>query len=536
MVNTEVPSSNIDAYALFEALTGRKIDRPLSSGAMSEDYDVVQNENDSLGREPTPDSRPKDVHVGAINPYALVEAMIGHRLDRHSMSSARIISDVLQTDYDELFDLKHDSVLFAGLKLNRQDRRAEELDEKDTKILQEKDLVTPDLSRVQKLEDLEKLGLKGFGESRVKMARMQNGKLRLVVDADSIARTVNNRDITMTLNELATRFRREKGEWTPPNSEWRDVREALYQNIPQRIIGDLNRFSLNGQSYNGQYNNNNQISMNNCTHRNRFDDPVQGALSNSWLIAAIFSVFWANPSVINRAPRENHRRREEDNDEHNRRHRDRLQIKFHDKGGRNNSKTETVEVDFEVPVNNSSNDPVYCRSSDGADIWPSLYEKAFAKWMSNSRSERPDITQTAHGDPIKAMAQINGREPHYYFCDKHNSDDLVGLVRHCSVNFKTINPMAAYTHASGQIYRGTNLVANHAYSVLGWTNHGDRQYIILRNPWGVTEPVGLTSYPGLLDRVEPAFWRPACLLDQDGVLALEASSFKEYFSCIGVAK
>jgi hypothetical protein len=36
----------------------------------------------------------------------LVEAMIGHKLDRHSTSSARIISDVLQTDYDELFDLK----------------------------------------------------------------------------------------------------------------------------------------------------------------------------------------------------------------------------------------------------------------------------------------------------------------------------------------------------------------------------------------------------------------------------------------------
>jgi hypothetical protein len=179
---------------------------------------------------------------------------------------------------------------------------------------------------------------------------------------------------------------------------------------------------------------------------------------------------------------------------------------------------------------------MYCRSSDGVNIWPSLYEKAFAKWITGGSSEHPDITQTHCGDPIKAMAQINGKDPHYYMTEHHSFNDMLGLVRSNCVNFKTINPMAAWTYATGDMYRGSNIVANHAYSILGYTMLGDKQYIVLRNPWGVTEPVGLTSNPGLLQRVEPALWHPAAMLDEGGLFAIEAKAFKVCFACIGVAK
>lgn len=196
---------------------------------------------------------------------------------------------------------------------------------------------------------------------------------------------------------------------------------------------------------------------------------------------------------------------------------------------------------------------MYCRSSDGLAIWPALYEKAFAKWIRGSQTglsswkavsregqqEHVDMTELFQGDPVKAMAQINGREPEYYMTDKHEASDLVGLVRRCSVNRRTICPMVAWTHAcDGGRYRGCNLVANHAYSVLGWSSvgQGEKQYIIVRNPWGVTEPQGLTSYAGVLTRVEPEYWRPASLLDREGVMAIEVGAFKEYFQCLGVTK
>ncbi|KAI8959641.1 cysteine proteinase [Daldinia sp. FL1419] len=519
--------SNIDAYALFEALTGHKIDKRSvpSSRTMSDDYEVLGNERDDrplLGQEPSPDEPPKDVFVGAVNPYALVEAMIGHRLDRRALSTTRIISDVLQTDYEELFDLKHNSVLFAGLKLNEENRQAEELPEKEIRILEERDLVTPDLSRVKKLEDLEKIGLKEVGDIRIKMARMQNGKLRLVLDGRSLGRTVGNQDITETINDLVLPFRhgKEDRDWSPPNSSWRDMNELIFRSIPRRFMMDGPPFATHGGSHQFRE-----------QYQHRFDDPTQGAASNSWLIAAIFSVFWANPAMINRStrllasPMDRGRRS--------------MNVRFHDKGGRNNAETDTVEVDYQIPVNNSTDMPIYARSSDGYESWPALYEKAFIKWITHSEDRgRIDITQAHNGDPIKAMAQINGREPRYYFTDRHSGSELVGLVRSCSVNKRTISPMAAWTHATGDMFRGSNLVANHAYSVLGWVSEGqeENQYIIVRNPWGVTEPQGLTSYPGLLDRVEPEFWPPAALLDRDGVFSIEVQAFKKYFACIGVAK
>ncbi|KAK7975665.1 L-aminoadipate-semialdehyde dehydrogenase [Apiospora arundinis] len=523
----------VDPYALFEALTGRKVDNRASSSTLDEYDDLrdVHVSSGEIGKFPDPDKEPSDVCIGAINPYALVESMIGHRLEHHSRDCARIVSDVLQTDYDELFDLKHDSILYAGLKLDSKNKTAELLKSDDVKILDENDLVTPDLSRVEKLEDLEQVGLKGIGSTKVKLARLQNGKLRVVLDGHNLSKTVSNTQITMSVNELATMFRRSKDQWAPPNATWRHAEETARHQYQQKMFMDFNnRFNMNERPT-GYINN---MMRGRCsTVANRFDDPVQGALSNSWLIAAIFSVFWANPAIINRSTRSvSHNYDERDE---NRRRESQFEIKLHDKGGRNNNSTQNVKVNHEIPVNNSSMDSIYARSSDRMDIWPALYEKAFAKWITGDSSDRPDITQTAYGDPIKAMAQINGRKPRYFFTAERDHKELLGIVRASSVNFKTINPMAAYTYATGKMYKGSNIVANHAYSVLGWCQFGERSYVVLRNPWGVTEPLGLNSYPGLLDRVDPEFWRPACMLDSNGVLALECTEFQKLFACIGVA-
>jgi hypothetical protein len=506
---------SIDPYALVEAILGQKMEKqgPAGSDSLQSGYDNPDMRLEprvSSGGNIRPDSPPKDVRVGAVNPYALVEALLGRNIDTYSTKSAQIISNVLQTDYDELFDMKHDSVLFAGLRLNEKDRKAEKLSEKDMRILNERDLMTPDLSEVRKLDDLERIGLKDLGKTHVKRARMQNDKVHLVLHAHSLGKTVSNHEVTMSVNELVSPFRMQKGHWTPPNSSWRDMYDYFFQTVNKRLIGDLAMF---------------QIGERRKTMHN-FDDPTQGCASNSWLIAALFSVFWADPHTINRATRV-HQEKDE---------KKRLSIKFHDKGGDNNARTETVEVDYEIPINNSNNMPLYCRSSDGADIWPALYEKAFAKWITGSSSEQPDITQTHSGDPIKAMAQINGREPHYFRTENHSAHDLLGLVRSNCVNFKTINPMAAWTYATGNNFRGSNIVANHAYSILGYTILGDKQYVVLRNPWGVTEPIGLNSYPGLLEHLDPQLWHPASLLDHGGLLAMETEAFKHSFSYMGVAK
>ncbi|KAH7113617.1 hypothetical protein EDB81DRAFT_921586, partial [Dactylonectria macrodidyma] len=62
---------------------------------------------------------------------------------------------------------------------------------------------------------------------------------------------------------------------------------------------------------------------------------------------------------------------------------------------------------------------------------------------------------------------------------------------------------------------------------------GNKQYVVLRNPWGVTEPIGLNSHAGL---IYPQWWHPTSLLDDGGLFAMETEAFKHCFSYMGVAK
>ncbi|KAJ4298360.1 hypothetical protein N0V88_003390 [Collariella sp. IMI 366227] len=499
-----------------------------------------------------PDSPPKNLHIGAINPFALVEALLGRNIEWSDAQTMKILSSILQTDYEELFDMQFNSILYAGVRVSGD--MAERIPRKEMHTLTESDLVTPDFSRVEKLGDLEHMGLKDLNKIKVKHALMSNGNLRLTLEPESLGKTLCNSEMTATLRELCTPFRiNENEEWAPPNSVWAD-------------IGGCNRH---------------ESAM--------FSNPVQGATSNSWLIAALMSVAWSHPALIQHCTRRwNSSCYHYDDDDHSHRTEDcSLTVKLHSKGGDNDAPTSTVTVNCEVPVNNSSSLLVYCRPSSMAymhpralggwgagDIWPSLYEKAFAKWLTEGKKmtipsrpaisafmnpsfasssssassssrpntttttpDHPDITQTAHGDPIKAMAQLTDKEPQYYLSRHRDGADLLSLVRAHSVNQRTVYPMAAWTHPTNDKFRGCTLAGNTAYSVLGWAAPQERkQYLVLRHPWGVTEPEGMTSYPGVVSTVDGAFWPPAEMVDRLGLLAIEKDAFQEYFAGMGVAK
>ena len=96
--------------------------------------------------------------------------------------------------------------------------------------------------------------------------------------------------------------------------------------------------------------------------------------------------------------------------------------------------------------------------------------------------------------------------------------------------------MTAWTYGSGEFYTGSNIVACHAYTVLGWAYQYGHEYIVLRNPWGITEPAGLGTYQGLLSFFDKSFWRFIDMIGNDGVFALESWAFKIYFAGLGVAK
>lgn len=135
------------------------------------------------------------------------------------------------------------------------------------------------------------------------------------------------------------------------------------------------------------------------------------------------------------------------------------------------------------------------------------------------------------------MAQLTDKKAQYFLTAPRRAKDLLSLVRSHCVNLRTIYPAVAWTHPSGDGFRGCTLVGNMAYSVLGWAAPRERkQYIVLRHPWGIAEKPGRTSIPGVVSTVDVKFWPPAGLLDVKGAFAIETGAFKEYFAGMGVAK
>jgi hypothetical protein len=436
------------------------------------------------------DKAPKDLFIGAINPYALTEAILGKELDWSDPESMAVISETLETDYNELFDMKFGSPIYAGLKLGSKGV-AEQLSKNEFSFPKDADRITPSLASVKQLSDLEKFGVRDLSSSRVNQAWLMNGKLNLILEAPTVLnKKFTNKSMTKEVFDIVSHLGNPvKVGWTPAGCSWKDV-------------GDFFKDST------------------------QYSDPIQGAVGDCWLIAALSAVAWSDSFRIE------HRNRSTgpgDIDHVN-------AFQFYSKPGGRDAPTAMVEVTDNVVVNNMSNRVVYCRSRQGAEIWPDVYEKAFAKWTTRDTSDTPDITTLSGGDPAKACAQINNKTPYYYETSSRTPEQLYTLVRSNSVSFKTISPMTAWTYATGSMYTGSNIVANHAYTVLGWAFQNSKEYIVLRNPWGVTEPTGLNTYQGLLSFFDASFWRPINTIGNDGVFALEASAFKTYFAYLSVAK
>ncbi len=428
-----------------------------------------------------------DLKVGAINPYALTEALTGRKVDWTKSESIQIMEDALETDYNELFDMKFNSPLYAGLKLNSQNM-AEQVAASEITIRTEKDMETPDVSSLKTLSELKILGVKNLDTAKISSGRLSRGVLNLKLNVPAMDKSLSKTRLSKQLAAIVL-GPGTAGDWTPANGVWRDM-------------GDF---------------------FNDVTE---FNDPIQGAIGNCYFIAALAAIAWADPYQIV------HRNRATGTGETARVN----AIQFYSKGGGKDAPSKLVEVTDLTLVNSSSNQPIYCRSNDAGEIYPALYEKAFAKWILKTNSDKPDITQTAFGDMVKATAQLNNKTPYYYNTTGYTGDQLYTIVRENSMSYKTIHPMTAWTYGSGKNYTGTNVVGNHAYTVLGWAYKNTKKYIVLRNPWGVTEPAGLNSYQGVLSFFDKSFWRPISMIGNDGVFAIEANSFQNLFAGLGVAK
>jgi hypothetical protein len=254
------------------------------------------------------------------------------------------------------------------------------------------------------------------------------------------------------------------------------------------------------------------------------NDPIQGALGDCYYIAALSSVAWARPYVIINMIRPSGWGNE-DNPIH--------KVGFYKNG---TGSAQNIEVSEKVPVVKTSHAWVFARSLDATEIWPAVMEKAYAKWRTGNTTDFPNYPAIAGGDPVMACAQLIRGSRTYKGNSGTSADNLWNFVRGNSLSRRTFNPMVAWTYSSqpaGTNYAAARVVANHAYSVLGWDYFNNEKYIVLRNPWGTHHAI-LDTRAGTWSAHQVSYWAPVPL-NVNGVFSMKASTFKKYFAGIGVA-
>ncbi|MDQ3640654.1 MAG: C2 family cysteine protease [Actinomycetota bacterium] len=445
-------------------------------------------------------------NTGVINPYALAEQIAGRRIDWKSVPSVpELLEDLLQTPYAELFDPAFGGPLYTGLQLDA-DLRLQRvhsplLDVAPDTRTNDLDQATGGFGDIRILADLaERFRVKDVGRIGVSNAAALVDRLVLTIplpekERDSARFERLSRVLTPDLvNTIAfdpERFRKLEDGWTPPNGSWRD----------------------SGRFFN---------------EAAEFFDPIQGAVANCYYIAALSAVAWATPYRINHLARATGLSQE--------RFTNMIRFFKADSGG---ALDQEIEVTDTVPVN-AGGATIYCRSSEAGETWPAIYEKAFAKLVTGTTGDHPDITATGWGDCVLATARLNGGTRSGFATASRSGDQIWDIVRANSRSRRTFNPMTAWTYSTGQasekkvVYDDSNIVASHCYTVLGWDWRDGKKYLILRNPWGTTEAtVGQLSGTWLAHDV--SFWRPIALANPDGVFGIEASVFKTYFAGLGTA-
>ncbi|TWT23661.1 hypothetical protein FQY83_03310 [Luteimonas marina] len=285
-----------------------------------------------------------------------------------------------------------------------------------------------------------------------------------------------------------------------------------------------------------------------------FGDPIQGGVGDCWLIAAMASVSLSRPYAI---VQRNRTTGAGPDDFVN-------MIEFADTP----TTKKRFEVTEKVPVFNGSAWPLFARSAEPGEIWPCVYEKAFAKFRSGNLTDRPDIRVLHGGSCYHASAAlVPGTTPRGWSTSGTSADDLwTELRKNCIAtpssngpfmpltgihSGRAISPITAWTYGNAEdapdtiAYDSTTgIVGWHCYSVLGWITRrlpvwvrGQpsrlERYIVLRNPWGVHEGV-VDTLAGDWDSHE-INWTRTTPLNTRGVFAMTIESFKRYYAGMGVA-
>ncbi len=211
-------------------------------------------------------------------------------------------------------------------------------------------------------------------------------------------------------------------------------------------------------------------------------DVAQGQIGNCYMPAAYAAMAQSNPEVLQNMIKDNGDGT--------------YTVTFKEKDWRNNRYRDVeIKVDGDLYVR-AWGGPLY-GSVTGSDkgqttmeLWYPLVEKAYAQWKGSYNS----IGNGGLADDV--MEATLGRPGVNRSIKYTNPDQLWGEIKK-AVDEKRPTAAGTYGESQSAMYTNSGIYANHAYSILGYEEKDGEKVLIIRNPWGESEPSGNGANDGI---------------------------------------
>ncbi|MCU0695110.1 MAG: C2 family cysteine protease [Myxococcaceae bacterium] len=203
-------------------------------------------------------------------------------------------------------------------------------------------------------------------------------------------------------------------------------------------------------------------------------DVQQGSLANCYFPAAVAALAHLRPELIQRLIRDNGDGT--------------FTVTFTQRDwATGRTKKVPVTVDSDLWTKPDKGTAAYGRGGTdhtpaSMELWYPLLEKAYAQWKGSY-----DVVGNG-GVASDVFEELTGEAGDYY--DLHARTNPDTLWQRITQAIDEKRPVAAGTHEEkGPVhYTNTGVFGDHAYSIIGYQTEGTRRFLLMRNPWGDSEP------------------------------------------------
>ncbi|MEW6433768.1 MAG: C2 family cysteine protease [Myxococcota bacterium] len=192
------------------------------------------------------------------------------------------------------------------------------------------------------------------------------------------------------------------------------------------------------------------------------DDPLQGNVGDCYFIASLAAVAKARPDLLAKAVTTN---------------RDgTYTVTFFDqpKGA---TKPTPVAITIDGSFANQRGRLEYAAARETKELWPLIFEKAYAAWKGGFDAIEAGMAATA-------LTALTGATPDFFpVTSESKPDELFARIADACANRGCVVALSKTWDPSER-----GIVADHAYTLLGVAQKDGQKYVTLRNPWGEREP------------------------------------------------